>query len=131
MLNLRQLGTYVVLYADRYGSGRSYPPASGHGFLCTLFTIPTPKTSVASGQEALASCYLARASAGQPSFDYREPVGPLVDGISRPGRPVLCDRPTNHDIQGHGDINVLLFSGSVITTEFGTPEWREALSYTR
>lgn len=131
MLNLRQLGTYIFLYADRYGSGESYPPARGHRYLCTLFTIPTPSTAVASGQETLGSCYLARSRAGQSSFDYREPIGQLVDGLTRPTRPVLCDQPSNHDPLGEDDINVLLFSGSVVTVEFGSPEWNEALLYTK
>ncbi len=129
--NLRQLGTYAVMYACKYGSDESYPPAPGHGFLDTLFRVPTPETAIASGRDDVASCTVVWCRTGRSSFDYREPRVRIVDGLTNPMQPIACDRPTNHDPSGQDDINVLLFSGSVATATYGSPEWTTAMKYTK
>ncbi len=134
--NLRQLGTYIALYADKFGGGRSYPPAPGQSFLNTLRNTPTPARSVANGANGLFVCKVTGNAASPTNVDYRQPGpgipgGRVSDGFTQPMWPIVCDRTNNHDLTGQDDINVLVFSGSVSAAISGSPEWTMAINYTQ
>ncbi len=134
--HLRQLGTYVVLYATKFGSARDYPPAPGHGFYETLSRVPTPGAALTRGDDSMASCPVLRRATHPSVIDYREPGpglpgGRLRDGLTQPQWPIACDRPTNHDPSGQDDINIMFLSGSVSPACYGSPEWTTAMNYTK
>ncbi|MBI3099348.1 MAG: type II secretion system protein, partial [Planctomycetes bacterium] len=54
--NLKQLGLSLVLYVDRLGAGRSYPPGVGGAFWNSLRQIPTPQTSMLPSDDGLFVC---------------------------------------------------------------------------
>ncbi len=129
--NLLQLGRYIVMYQSKYGSGRDYPSAAGLGFFQSLRTIPSPQKALVAGSDSLFVCRVSGTSPSPTACDYREPRVRIVDGLTNPMQPIACDRPTNHDPSGQDDINVLLFSGSVATVTYGSPEWTTAMKYTK
>ncbi len=128
--NLRQLGTYVVMYVSKYGSDREYPPAAGARFWNTLRNVPSPARALLRGSDGLFVCKVLRRMPTPTALDYLEPRGQVADDLTQPQWPIACDRPTNHDPAGQDDINVLYFSGSVSAASFGSPEWDTAVLYT-
>ncbi len=134
--NLVELGRYIMMYADKLGGGRNYPPAPGQGFLNTLRTIPTVASSMASGSNGLFVCRLSGTSVSPTNLDYRQPGagipgGRVGDGITQPMWPIVCDKTNNHDLNGTDDINVLYFCGSVSLANPGSAEWTTAVAYTQ
>ncbi len=134
--NLRQLGTYIALYVDHYGQGRSYPPAGAVAFFNTLRNIPSAATSIAMGTHGLFVCKVYGTAPSPTAIDYREPGpglpgGRVSDGTTQPQWPIACDRTNNHDINGQDDMNILYFSGSVIAANPGSAEWTVATNYTQ
>lgn len=129
--NMCQLGTYMVMYVSKHGSDRRYPPAPGVGYFNALREVPTPRLSLAAGNDGLFVCPVAGTKESPTALDYREPAQQVSDGFTQPQWPIACDRPTNHDPCGADDINVLYFSGSV-SREIcaGSPEWNVAMQYT-
>lgn len=128
--HLRQVDSFITMYVTRGGAGGGYPPARGMGYFETLTSVPTPSRAVAGGCETLFCCMVLRRE-HLPVMDFREPIERLSPTATPAGRPVLCDRPTNHDPGGEDDINVLYFSGCVTAVSAGSPEWNEALRWTQ
>ncbi len=134
--NLRQLGTYVHMYVEQFGAGRSFPPAAGQQFLNTLRNIPTTNMSIARGTHGLFVCKTYGTAPSPTALDYRQPGpgipgGRVSDGRTQPSWPIACDRTNNHDINAQDDMNILYFSGTVQSANTGTPEWTTAVNYTQ
>ena len=134
--NLRQLGTYVHMYTDHYGSNASYPPAAGQGFFNTLRNTPTPVRSIAGNTHGLFVCKTYGTAPSPTALDYRQPGpglpgGRVSDGRTQPSWPIACDRTNNHDINAQDDMNILYFSCTVAAGNTGTPEWTMAVNYTQ
>ncbi len=134
--NLVELGRYVTMYQDKFGGGRSYPPAAGQTFLNTLRNTPTTTTSIARGNDGLFVCRLTGNAPSPTNVDYRQPGagipgGRVSDSFTQPMWPIVCDRPQNHDISSQDDMNILTFCGSVIGANPGSPEWTMAMNYTQ
>lgn len=129
--NLRQLGRYTAMYVARFGSDREYPPASGCGFLDTLRRVPDEQAAIAAGQHGLFVCRVTGNAPSATRLDYRQPNWAVGGQPSDWRRPIACDRTNNHDVNGMEDMNVLLFDGTVIRANPGSPEWNDALRWTR
>ncbi|MBI3098176.1 MAG: hypothetical protein HYY93_08045 [Planctomycetes bacterium] len=129
MTHFKQLGVSLALYVDRFGRGKSYPPASGAAFWNTLRTVPTRATSMLPDNDDLFVC---RTKGGSPSatrIDYTGPRSswfPPANPQTATGRIIAADLPTNHDPAGKGDINVLFFDGHVETAQYGSALWDQA-----
>ncbi len=131
MSTLREISLCVNAYVSRYGSSRDFPPAPGHGFFDTLGQVPDEQTAITRGKSGLYWCRAVSPMPGARKRDYCEPIGP-IGGADFPGnRPIVRDHITNHDPSGQDDMNILLFNGSVITANPGSPEWNEAVLWTR
>ena len=133
--NLRQLGTYTIMYVTRYGSDRHYPPAAGEGFFNTLRNTPNASQAIARGSDGLFVCKAHGTRPSSTALDYREPGSGLPgrrvsDALTQPQWPIACDRTNNHSVDGTDDINILFFSGSVSAAPSGSPEWNIAIEYT-
>ncbi len=133
--NLRQLGTYVIMYVSKLGSDRNYPPAGAVAFFNTLRNIPTVTTSIAAGNDGLFVCKVYGTAPSPTNLDYCQPSagipgGRVSDGLTQPQWPIARDRTNNHDINGTDDMNVLYFSGSVSSANPGSAEWTVATAYT-
>lgn len=117
--NLRQLGTYTIMYVSRYGGDRHY---SGPGvkLLTDLFNLPTPKDSIARGGYSLLLCKandetwddaretaLRKDDPGCTSYECIDTT--ISDATTQPDWPIAWDRKPHPD----GTRNVLYFSGSV------------------
>ncbi|MDQ7779013.1 MAG: hypothetical protein RDV41_04815 [Planctomycetota bacterium] len=114
--NLRQLGTYLDLYVNKYGCESAYPTqGSDPNFLNYLREIPNTSAAVASGKHELFVCPVLGTNPGPVALDYRYPRRMSFHDTPPRDMPLACDRATNHDPEGQGDINVLLFDGSVTT----------------
>lgn len=131
--NLKQLGTTLLLYVDRLGSGRSYPASPGGAFWNVLRTLPTPATSVAYDQDGLFVCKVAGTNPGPTAIDYRGPAPgqtfPVNESLGS-SRAIASDRPTNHNATGTEDVNVLFFDGHVDVGSYGTQYWSRAATDT-
>ena len=87
--NLRQLGTYLVMYVSKFNH-RAYPPAAGEGFLDTLRNTPNTAQAIVRGNDGLFVCKVRGTRASPTALDYREPGpglpgGRVSDGITHPG----------------------------------------------
>ncbi len=133
--NLRQIGTYVVMYVSKFGQDRSYPPATGVGFFNTLRNTPSAAVAIARGSDGLFVCKVYGTAASPTAVDYLGPGAamgggsPISDGRTQPQWPIGRDRTNNHDVNGQDDMNVLFFAGSVSSTNPGSPEWTMAVNY--
>lgn len=118
--NLRQLGTYIVMWVSRYGEDRLYP-GPGPDLFFDLFTKPTPEQSIMQGSEALLLCRASGETntpegvrAGDLTCTSYECISQkLADGVTDPQQPVAWDKRPVHS----GKRNVLFFSGSVSTMD--------------
>ncbi len=133
--NLRQLGTYVVMYVTKFGADRNYPPATGQGFFNTLRNIPNATQAIARGNDGLFVCKVYGTAPSPTNMDYRQPGpglpgGRVSDGLTQPQWPIGCDRTNNHDVNAQDDMNIVYFSGSVSAGNPGSPEWTMAVNYT-
>lgn len=127
--NLKQLGTSMLLYVDRFGSGKSYPRGSGSAFWDALRNVPTPATSILLDNDGLFVCKMKGTNPSQTAMDYTGPRAswfPPADELKAASRLIAADLPTNHDPGGKGDINVLFFDGHVETAQYGTALWDQA-----
>ncbi len=114
--NLRQLGTYIVMYVGKFGSDRYYP-GPGQRLFSDLFTLPTPERAIGVGSEKLLICMKTAAKDAleqikKGNFDamsYECTEEQVSDGITWPHWPIAWDKTPCHD----GKRNVLFFSGSV------------------
>lgn len=117
--NLRQLGTYIVMYVSKYGSDRYYP-GPGVKTLTALFNLPTKETAIAAGNYGLLLCKVAGSTwddahekalrADDPACcDYECIDQKISDGLTQPQWPIAWDKKPHPD----GTRNVLFFSGSV------------------
>lgn len=117
--NLRQLGTYIVMYVSKYGSDRNY---SGPGIkiLTDLFNLPSKEKAIASGNFGLLLCKVSGETwddahekalgADDPACTSYECIDQkLSDGTTQPQWPIAWDKKPHPD----GTRNVLRFSGSV------------------
>ncbi|MDQ7778143.1 MAG: hypothetical protein RDV41_00335 [Planctomycetota bacterium] len=113
MGNLKQLGSYLHLYASKYGSATEYPPTnSTPNFLDYLRQMPGPGSALAARQDGLFVCPVAGTAPSPTALDYRYP-GPsrVIDETCGMHEPIACDHPHNH---GENQINVLIHDGSVV-----------------
>lgn len=123
--NLRQLGTMLGLYVDRFGGSRSYPPhSSSKPIFRTMREIPTSTEAVTSGSEKIYTCPVwgntAPAATGASGFDYAS-YDASDPGVSFPGSRlsenappnlvIAADAQANHG--GNDDGNFLYFQGNV------------------
>lgn len=114
--NLRQLGTYIVIYVSRYGNDRNYS-GPGQKLFSDLFTLPSPERAIASGNEGILICRKSAAKDAleqlkKGNFDamsYECTEEKIFDGETQPQWPIAWDKTPCHD----GKRNVLFFSGSV------------------
>lgn len=114
--NLRQLGTYIVMYVCKYGNDRDYS-GPGQKLFSDIFTLPSPKEAIARGNEGLLICRKSAAKDAleqlkKGNFDamsYECVEEKISDGVTQPQWPIAWDKTPCHD----GKRNVLFFSGSV------------------
>ncbi len=118
MNNLRQLGTYTVMYTGKYGSDR-YWPGPGIKILTDLFNLPTKETAICAGNYGLLLCK----ASGETWDDAHEKalrgddsactsykcIDQQLDETTQPHWPIAWDKKPHPD----GTRNVLFFSGSV------------------
>ncbi|GEM_PF-3052221 len=118
--NLRQLGTYLVMYESKY---QAYPP-TGPAFM------PTLRGFVGPGQDGLFVCKSYGSVPGPGVTDYRGPAaGVVLDANTPASTPVIADCLNNH-AGSSGGIQVLSFDGSVSDVMPGTPAWGAVLAGT-
>ncbi|GEM_PF-6948841 len=116
--NLRQLGTYLVMWCSKFGEDRTYTGPGPNLFL-DLFSQPTPEQAIARGCAELVHCQVSdpnfspeRVMAGDPSaMSYECTSQQISDGSTDPMAPIAWDRAPVHD----GHRNVLYFCGAVST----------------
>ncbi|MDQ7780917.1 MAG: DUF1559 domain-containing protein [Planctomycetota bacterium] len=117
--NLKQIGLMVHIYVAKFGSGRYYPPASGHSWVGTMRNVPTSSQAVLGGQPAIWVCDARGTFITSTSCDYRYPTPPPTRVITdqTPAHvPLMADTVSNHDLETmNDDVNVLLGDGSVRT----------------
>ena len=116
MNNLRQLGTYIVMWCCKYGSDRDYP-GPGIKLVLDLFSHPDPATALLRGGEGILLCKATydentaeSVQKGDPhctSYEITETK--LSDAETAPDTPIVWDKQPVHD----GKRNVLFFSGEV------------------
>ena len=123
--NLKQLGTYIALYKDRYGQR---PPPGCPRYLDTLRTAGGT-AAVAYGQDAIFVCKVLGTKPSPTAHDYRCANYVCTDEIY-PTQPQAADRITNHSPNGDDDINVLLYDGSVQSGAPGNQHWLWANAWT-
>ncbi|MEK7865556.1 MAG: hypothetical protein AAB434_02670 [Planctomycetota bacterium] len=115
MNNLRQLGTYIVMWVCKFGEETRYP-GPGPGLFLDLFRQPTPEEAIARGGEAMVHCAAdgggfspERVLAGDPTCMSYECTSQVLTDAMDPCAPIAWDRTAAHG----GHRNVLFFSGSV------------------
>ena len=123
--NLKQQGTYLALYADRY---QARPPQGCPTYLDTLRTAGGT-AAVAYGQDGIYVCKVKGTTASATAHDYRCANYVASDNVF-PTQPQGADRTSNHSLTNDDDINVLLFDGSVQSGAPGNQHWVWANTWT-
>lgn len=129
--NLRQLGTYTVMYVSKYGSDRDYS-GPGTRLFTDLFNLPTQKEAIARGNHGLLLCKAngdtwneereAALKNDDPACMSYECIDVKIsEGTTQPQWPIAWDKKPHPD----GKRNVLFFSGSA--SEMTEEEFQQAL----
>lgn len=120
MNNLRQLGTYIVMWCSKYGKDTLYP-GPGPNLFFDLFTKPSPGAAIARGGEGMLLCH-ASGERNTPEgiqrgdidcMSYECTSQKVEDGVTHPEAPIAWDRAPVHG----GKRNVLFFAGNVSTMD--------------
>ncbi len=114
--NLRQLGTYIVMYVSKYGSDRFYS-GPGRKLFSDMYALPDATSAIARGNEVLLVCKRSgdkgtvdRLRKGDwDAMSYECWEGQVSDGATPPDAAIAWDKTPCHG----GRRNVLLFSGAV------------------
>lgn len=116
--NLRQLGTYTVMWTSKYGNDRIWP-GPGMKLVVDLFAHPDPATAICRGNKDLLLCKATTdkntaesVQQGAPDCtSYEITDKKMSDAETTPDTPIMWDKAPVHD----GQRNVLFFSGAVKT----------------
>lgn len=116
--NLRQLGTYMVMWTCKYGNDRIWP-GPGLKLVVDLFAHPDPASAICRGNKDLFLCKATTdtntaesVQKGDPDCtSYEITETKMSDAETTPDTPIMWDKTPVHD----GWRNVLFFSGAVKT----------------
>ncbi len=125
--NLKQIGTCISLYYDRYNSR----PIPGNPTYLDMLRNAGGTAAVAYGNDGLFVCRVKGTQPSPTALDYRCANYAATD-VTPPQRPQAGDYPNNHNVPPtpYDDMNVLLYDGSVQISTPSDTIWSDANSWT-